>query len=171
MPTLTPSPFAAVLTAIENQLQSSTGLPDERVNVTGWDVVPDFQGDQDILIRAGNPSPHMEDMESKGRLMTRIVRPVEVQVRARVALDPTGYSDIALLDPALGLFALEEAAVNALHGFVPVDGNGNWLTTEEMRLIPSTRPTGNPDDPREWTSSRMTFEVTYILKLNPQQEL
>lgn len=160
---------------------SITGLPRERVNSSAWDTTPEFQGDQDIVLHVGNPVPHGNDQDATGRLVrndqdatgrlsTRLVRPVEVRPRTRLALDVGGYSDLWLTDPNLGHLQLEELIFNALEQFEPADTNGNWLVTEPIRLIPSVRPVipeAPPQTPREWGDSRLTYEVSYLLALNP----
>ena len=170
MPTIIATGFAPVLQAVQAQLIAVTTFPRERVNSAAWDETPEFQGDQDVILHVGNPTPVGADQDSKGRLATRCVRPIEVRPRTRLALDVGGYADIWLTDPALGHLQLEELIFNALEQFEPADASGNWLVTEPMRLIPSVRPVipeVPPQTPREWGDSRLTFEVSYLLALSP----
>lgn len=170
MPTILNTGFSPILQAIQAQLIAVTGLPRERVNSSAWDATPEFQGDQDLILHVGNPSPVGADQDSKGRLATRMVRPVEARPRTRLALDVGGYADLWLTDPAKGHLQLEEAVFNALEQFFPADGQGNWLVTEGLRLVPSVRPVipeAPPQTPREWGDSRLTFEVSYLIALNP----
>lgn len=175
MPAIVPTGWAAILTAVETQLITVTGFPNERINNSTEDgESAHFQGDQDIVMRTGNLTPVGPDIDSKGRLAIRIVRQLQVIPRTSIAVDTHGLTDAWLTDPSFGHLQLEEAIFNALQGFEPSDANGNWLVTEPMRLVPSQPPIrpAPPDlKPAVWGSSTLTFEITYLMALNPQGEL
>jgi hypothetical protein len=164
-----PAPIAtslrAILPAIQAQLASVTGLTTNRVLLVQRETTPRFQGDQDVLVRAGPPQPEDGFELGSGRHAAIVTRLVQVTARTRWAVDESDRDDYALVDEDYGHLALEEAVVNALHIWVPTDRNGNWLSVEPMHWRPHEAPVHDEPLPASWLSTSLLFDVRYHLSL------
>lgn len=162
MPSVIRSSFGPIVKAVQAQLSTVTGIPANRVLIIGRrKQPPTFSGPQDILLRSTPPVPQPEWFSGAGRVADVIRRIVTVALRNRNTLDSSDRDETFLLDPVTGLFAFEEAAFNALEGFMPQDVSGNVLVIEPMRLVqPNEEPNRSEADPA-WGSSVLAYSVLY----------
>lgn len=171
------SSFVTIVQAVQTQLVNAGIVSSDQIHLISRQQhdIPHFVGDQDILIRPGRFRSIEGQAAVAGRVATVFNRVLEIFPRTRVVLDESDRDAIFLTDqgtadpvnsPAgLGIFALEEAIVNSLHIFLPVDSNGNALTWEPMRIITGEAPEKQRDDPL-WGYSSLDFEVVYMFNAN-----
>jgi hypothetical protein len=163
--------LAPLLTAVKNQLSLKTGLGLNLIHAVARNQTPRFQGDQDILLRLLRPVPEEGFVSGSGRLATVVQRPLLVTLRSRSQTDPSDADDLWLTDPALGLLALEDRVLDALHLWWPTSPQGILLTTEPMRLAPSEpeqKPgEGAPAGDMQWGETHLLFEMKYIIACDP----
>lgn len=167
MPNVLRTPLSTILPAVTAQLAAGTGLPTNRIGLLAREAEPPaFQGDQDLWVRAGDPTPLGQEMDGTGRIATVISRPLLVILRSRYGVDPSDRDDALLLDPSYGHLAFEEAVASALHLFWPMSAAGDAYSREPLHWMPSARPSESAAAaPVRWTETRLLFEVQYFANL------
>ncbi|MDE2105775.1 MAG: hypothetical protein KGL39_51600 [Patescibacteria group bacterium] len=167
----TPLPIRAslkdILLLIQTQVVAITGLDISRVIITAKspDQVLHAGATEDILLRVMGERPDTNQIDGAGRIVNNRLRTVQVVVRTKVALDPTGQDQVHLTDPTLGHFVLEDSVVDALEEFFPLDINGNLLTAVPVRIGPWGLPTPDREDDT-WLSSTADLEIVYTRNLD-----
>ena len=154
-----------LLSAIQAQLASATGVTANRVLIVQRPDTPHFQGDKDILVRLGPPAPEDGFTVGAGRHCCLLTRQLQVTPRTRWATDESDRDDLSLLDEVNGHLALEEAVVDALHVWVPTDAQENWLTAQPLHWLPSAPPVRETPLSRSWVHTDLVFAVRYQLRL------
>jgi len=169
-----PAPIAtsltAILAAVKTQLQTVTDLPVNLIRIVARGQTPRFQGDQDILLRPGDVSWDKGFDSGSGRVCAIIRRPLLVHIRTRFDVDMSDQDDSRLLDATYGHIPLEETVCNALLDFLPADDSSNLLTQEPMHPIDYPAEEKQEGQASAWIESRLAFQLTYQLPLNPQSE-
>lgn len=164
--------FADILQAIRKEIVRLRVVEDiNRIMlVARRTAVPNLVGDKDIIIRV-NPTQVMVSVEGEGRFFTKLRRLIEVIPRVRTALDPVGRDDDWLTDESLGFLAFEDAVIDALQLFQPMNIDETaFLIIEPMRLV----SVSNPDKPNEpnskWGSSVQSWEIVYQAELDQSRQ-
>lgn len=152
-----------LLPIIEKRLAFVTGLPPERIRPWMGEDAPHFQADQDLVLRLAGISPDSGWFQGGGRFSCRVTERLEVQIRTRLALDPSGEARVWLTDAVIGHIQLRDKVLDALVSFIPTDADQNILTTDQLVMVPSKAPRqdGARGKPMDWGSETFTFEVNY----------
>ncbi len=154
--------FATILLAIKAQLIASNIVPADKVNVIGHDVIPKLKGEQNLYVRPRLFYPLPSQVESAGRSDVRLTRRFDILIENRIGTDPVNSDEAWLTDPnGRGYFDLEEAVLDSLELFQPVDANGNELTAYPMRLLGGDQPDKDRQK-QTWGGAALTFEVCYF---------
>ncbi len=156
-----------LLPLIEARLTYITELPAERILPWVGDEPPHLQGDHDLVLKLGGIVPDTGWYVGGGRTSFRVTETLEVQIRTRLILDPTGVSRAWLTHATLGHVQLRKLVLDALVGYIPHDGDGNALIAEG--LVPKTTQRPRPDTRGavvNWGSETLAFEMNYLHTLN-----
>jgi hypothetical protein len=165
MPAPIATSLATILPYVQAQLASVTGVPLTNVMLArAGRHRPHFSGLQDIIIQPLPPAPESGFELGSGRVAAVFNRVLAVTGRTGMSVDMSDRDDYWLL-AAGGQLALEEAILNALHIWVPVDTNGNWLTQSPLQWVPSDLPKKDTElpDSQDWGESTMHFSLQYQL--------
>ena len=161
MPAPVATSLRTILPAITAQLTTVTGVTDNRVLLLQRPDTPHIQGDSDLLVRVGTPAPHQGMGDGTGRYGVLLHRTLQVTARVRRAVDQADRDDLALLGD-LGILALEEAVVNALHIWVPRAEN-DWLSPEPIHWVPGGQLLHETPLHQSWLHSDLVFDLYYQL--------
>lgn len=165
MATVVRSKFAAILTAVQTQLRSSTGFPAERCFMAITEISPSVaQADKYIVIRPRGASINAPIEIGAGRIDTRAKRRFSVILRTRFEVDEDGKAPAWLTDATYGHLLTEHAIFDALCDFQPLDDSSNWLACEPIKLV----SVGQPDEDKQftgWGYSVSEWDVTHVLDL------
>lgn len=172
---LTAVGMAKILPLIQARLRWVTGLPAERIILwLGDQEPPHLQADQDLVLRLQGFTPDQPWFIGAGRAGPRLLERLEVQMRTRLALDPSGESWVWYLDAVNGHLLLRFAVLQAMVGFHPLDPvTGASLVTSAISCVPSRPPRADEDRKKsqEWGSEKLTFEIGYIQPLDTQLDI
>jgi hypothetical protein len=160
-----PTYLDSVMTQILGRLVSSLRWPEERVIPYDPDDVdyPPPQADQLCHVWPDPASTLL--FAGAGRLDTRGVLNVVVDVSTRYAVDEKQSGRLWLLDRRYGHLRACHAAFNALNGYWPEDPLHNVLLDRPMQLVTSTKPK-RLKIPPGWGYSRVGFKAVYILQMD-----
>ncbi len=164
--------FADILQAIRKEIVRLRVLDDiDRVIlVARRTAVPNLVAEKDILIRV-NPTQVITSVEGQGRHYTRIRRMIEVIPRVRLALDEVGRDANWLMNEELGIIAFEDAIIDALQLFQPMNiAETAFLNDEPMRLVNMTIPEKQNEPNNKWGSSTMLWEICYQAELDQARQ-
>lgn len=168
------SSLALILPSIQSRLRLVTGFPPERVTLWLGDAdPPHLQADQDIVIRPAGMNPDQPWWIGGGPFTCRVIERVDVQIRTRLSLDPTGSAAVWFLDATLGHLHLRNlvllALVGGTGGFLPNDGvvgAENVYVSCPLRFMsgrmPRTDRAKSNESVTDWGSETLTFEVDYL---------
>jgi hypothetical protein len=167
-----------------------TSLPILLLNIQSWvrslNLVPDptavkmwlgrkpprpNQADHTIYLWPKNQSVKKTFGNAAGRIDTRVNRRVIVLAFSRVDFDAMDQADGVLTDPTYGHLVFEHSLYDALECYLPLDGSGNALVEQPIRLE-STAETErvNEETPDGWVSSALEFSVSFELALNQSRQ-
>ena len=155
------SGIVPVLQAMQAQLVAASVVPVERCFLVARDPVKTerYQGPQEVYLRPLGFLADDPNVTGGGRIDTRFTRSVEITLRTRNDRDQSGQDPHFLTDIDTH-FALEEAVVNALQLFFPVDSSGNGLVIAGIRVMSGTLVERSiEDDLVGW--SKLIWEVIY----------
>jgi hypothetical protein len=171
MATINRTGIAMILLSIQQQLIDKAVVPQADIGIVCTVDVPHFDADQDVLIYPQRFTSDQAQADHAGRIDTRVVRMVHIILRTRMELDESNRQVSILTTPSLGHFALEDAILDALQIFFPLDSNGNQLTYEPMRVYTGEPPKLELPKHPGWGNSILTFEVGEMMPLtqNPSQ--
>lgn len=156
------SSLRTILPLVATRLTAVTGVTSNRVLLVSRAGVPKFQGDSDLLVRVGPPSPDPDFSPAAGRSLLGIVRGLQVTPRVRRVVDLSDRDDYALLDEDYGLLSLEESVLDALQTFVP-EVEDDWLTVQPLLWTPSQAPVHDEPVSQSWLHSDLMFSLRYLI--------
>lgn len=160
------SSMDVILPLVETRLALYTGLPAERIIPAIADEIPHLQGDQDLVLRLGGWRSDQPWALGGGRYTLKVVEVLEVEIRTRLALDPTGAAREWLVNATYGALQLRSRVLSALHGFQPEDVAGNVLVAGDILVSSARRP--RPEGRSKaanYGSEVIPFDVSYIQEL------
>lgn len=162
-----PTNISTLLIAIRAQLAGWTavGIDISRIRLSAVEDTPHTDAPNDIVLV---PDSERKDPKSlgSGRVELRVRRYISVILRTRCALDPINEDTQWLTNPDFGHFQVEDAIVDSMFLFQPVDGIGNALTFEPiiwMHIDRSHR--GRAERANDYGFSKIIFDVPYIRTL------
>lgn len=168
-PYVSATSLVPLLTALQAQIATCTGLPPEKISLSAKDIQPRFKGDQDLYIRLMDATPRPGFEHGSGRTCIILSRPLVLTLRTRYQVDPSDVQNAWFLDPNYGHIIKEEQLFNCLVDQPILDpATSNWLTSEVLHPLP-TPPEVMQEKPRGkgWGESHMTFELVYQPSLTP----
>lgn len=163
MATVLRTPIRDIFLNVKATLMTGTGLGSDRVTIV---AKPNIQSvaDKEIQIWPSNATVDEAWEFGSGRRSCPIARNLNILCRDRVALDPTNESQVLLTDQNLGLFVLEEQVINALLEYLPVDRQGNALTTAPIKFLGQPAETAEHEEWANnlgWGDSWLVFQLVY----------
>lgn len=177
MATPLPSTLSAVLSAIGAQLIAwpAVNLTADRIFLAlDPEQVPYTTGDRDIVME---PTSERKDptSEGSGRVEARVIRRLRVRVRTRMNLDEN-HRTVAWLQGAvqengssvtLGHLAMEDAVIDALYLFQPMDAMQNVICYKPIIYDGTSGPQRRGQDAESgYGYSDLWFDVPYIRNLS-----
>lgn len=155
--------LAQILQAAKIHLMAETGFPEERVYVIATpEPLDKYQGDHWVSIRVGDFIREPIWSDGSSRICTFLNRAIDVFCHTRLALDHAGEDNIWLCHSSLGHLALEDAVANAFDDWLPMDGGGNVLTLQNVKLLGGRAPTKEEKNKAPgWGMSILQFAVAY----------
>lgn len=165
------SNIATILLALKAQVVAWPVTTGAICRITAPNPPMDLQADQYVALWCGGGPVEVENTYGSGRLDCRIIRKVIASIRTRLDVDEPYSDEAALTDAVLGHFIAEDALMDCLENFWPVNGSGIGLTYRPIRL----KSLNDPIRPREpqpqgmsvgWTETQLVFDVPYVVDLN-----
>ncbi len=152
--------FSSILLALKARIIARAVVPAAQLEIIADDQPPPTKGEKLVYLRPRRHSAGQPQVESAGRLDTRLTRTVDVFVRTRATIDKISSSEQWLTDQARGILDLEEDIVNALQDFAPVDSDGNLLTVQPIRITTGAQPDSGAKK-QGWGQSSSSWDVIY----------
>lgn len=168
--------YAAIAPAITERIADVAGIPGSRVFWVARRRVEHYLGPWDVLLRPRAGISLDETTTGGGRWDTRVRRILDVAVRVGLAVDEAArdyqwlFADADEDTGLIGYFRAQEAIIDALHLFLPTDGDGNGLLAEPMRLVNDIDPLREEGSESVWGDGTLAFEMVYTLDLNTDGE-
>lgn len=164
--------FGDILNSIRNEIVRLKVIEDINrvIPCARRTKVPKLTGDRDIILRVGS-TQKIPSTEGQGRFYIRLRRIIEVIPRCRSALDEVGKDTIWLTDESLGFFAFEEAVMDAVELFQPMNVEETaFLVDEPMRIVGFGIPDKDVDPDGKWGSETMMVETIYQAPLTQSRQ-
>lgn len=159
-----------ILAAVKAKLVADEVAPDNKILwVARKRDVPRFTGDQDLLLCPRGFRANQETVSGAGRAATEVSRFLDVYVRVRLALDAADSDEQWLLHTSKGYFNYENAVIASLQMFLPLDGDGNGLTVQPLRVMDASDPQKGNDDPL-WGDAVLSFELVYDIEMTVDED-
>lgn len=169
------SSTGALIKAIKSLIVTELSLSPSKVLLVARSEIPNFTGDQDIIIRPGSPTPDDGFIQGSGRTASVVSRQIYIAIRTRFAVDISNSDERWLLDPTYGHLAREEQLINLLHLRWIKDASNNDLLIQPLRMTKPvtdfvghsqegyTRGSNEKDSQKQYGISLLAFEAAYML--------
>lgn len=119
-----------------------------------------FQAEQVVFVRKGSQTPETGWI-GLGRVWPAEKVRMTFTLYTRCALDTRNSFQSGLTDPILGHETWAMSLRNALTGWQPTDGNGNWLVQEPLIPAGGTGPTRRQKVDFTWAMSKLWYTMIY----------
>ena len=157
------SSLRTVLASIRTQLATVTGLAESRIRLVSRDPrrVPQFDGDQDILLRIGG---FRADPAHRDRHDCRIMRQLHIIARTRLDLDEADADDLWLTKDVGGSIVLEELIIDAMQNYFPESEDGAYVF-QAIRVIQGEVPQKGGQQ-NDWGEVELLYQLGIRLPLD-----
>jgi hypothetical protein len=168
MPTPVRSAFRDILLSLAPRLVAKGVVADaSRVLIVARrKKTPHFAAVQDVLVRPAGFRVQIPWADTEGRVGMLIRRTILLTPRTRMELDQADQDIDLLTDASLGHFVFEEAIINALHLYQPLDGAGDALTIEPMHLTQGDDAAKEDEKSQGWGYATLNLEASYFLAVD-----
>ena len=153
---------AQIAVAIKDKLLADNVLPAGRVVISArFFSDTSSKADHFVVVRPNEMSAESNWEESKGRQCTVVNRTFSIDVYTRLGVDDTMKDEVW----ALGHFSYEDAIIDSLMIYQPVNGDGSAVTVCPIHFTGITHPDKIATVPG-WGTSTLNFAAEYVLTVN-----
>lgn len=146
---------------LRTTLATGTGLSIQRIGLVARRTVPNLDGDKDILLRIRGFSAVSGQAD---RIDFRVRRTIDITMRHRLTLDPTGRDYEWLTKDALGFLLFEETVLDTMQMWEPMDADTLLpLLVQPARVLSGTDPSKDEPsaDNTSWGQETLSYEIVY----------